>query len=169
MLPEANSFISQSDRVPSAADCPVLVTVGRDCTPARDSAFVITGQALVLVLVTVDKQGNVAEIAGHVLDFCAVDQFLPLQHAAEQQADDDEYNGNFYQRETRLLSVHFILPTMTIVIANNEHIPCQRFTPCFPCFRDKTVHFSTHQLIKTRNFAKNMLFSTGMLLADLRA
>jgi hypothetical protein len=38
----------------------------------------------------------------NVLDLGAVDQLLSLQHPAEQQADDDEYNGNLYEGKARL-------------------------------------------------------------------
>ena len=63
---------------------------------------IIPRQRLVFVLIAIDKERDRLEIADVVLDLGAVDQFLSLQHAAQQQADDDEDDCNFNQREAGL-------------------------------------------------------------------
>src|SRR5882724_4062231 len=67
---------------------------------------VVTRQGLEAVLVTVDIERHRLEIVGQVLNLGAVDQFLALQNTTEQQADDHQNNGDFDEREARLLTFH---------------------------------------------------------------
>jgi hypothetical protein len=60
---------------------------------------IVAGQRLELVLIAVDEQRHGTEILCEVLHLGAIDQFLTLQHPAEQQADDDQYDRNFDEGE----------------------------------------------------------------------
>jgi hypothetical protein len=59
--------------------------------------ILVAGEGLETILVRIDQARNRAEITDHVLHLGAVDQLLPLQDAAKQQPDDDEYNGDLHQ------------------------------------------------------------------------
>jgi hypothetical protein len=102
MLPEQIAFIGGVG-VPVAVDDAIAQQTGRggceQLPPVtwRCYAGIVARQRLELVLVAVDEQWNVAEVGGEVLHLGAVDQFLTLQHAAQQQADDDQHDGDFDQ------------------------------------------------------------------------
>src|SRR5450756_351167 len=68
---------------------------------------VITWQRLELVLIAVDGYRDVPEIGGEVFHLGAVDQFLSFQHAAEQQADNHQYDGDFDQGKAGLIAFHY--------------------------------------------------------------
>jgi hypothetical protein len=70
-----------------------------------DHQRVVAGQGLELVLIGVDEGRHRAEVVHNILDLRAVDQFLALQHAAEQQADDHQHDGDFDQGETQAVFV----------------------------------------------------------------
>ena len=111
LLPEVEAFrILCEGVVPVAVDYPVSVSVfygyagysrqvsGRSCIISRES--------IELALVAVDVHRDVTEVGGQVLGPGAVDQFLAFQHAAEQQRDDHQHNGDFDQGKTGLITFH---------------------------------------------------------------
>ena len=67
---------------------------------------VIPRQCLELVLVTIDEYRGVFEICGKILHLRAVNEFLTLQHTAEQQADNDQHDGDFDQGKAGLIAFH---------------------------------------------------------------
>ncbi|TXT27035.1 MAG: hypothetical protein FD134_293 [Gallionellaceae bacterium] len=58
-------------------------------------ARIIPRQRLELVLVAVDEYRDVFEVGRQVFHLGAVDELLALQHAAEQQANNYQHDGDF--------------------------------------------------------------------------
>jgi len=87
---------------PCAIDYAVVGGAQVDCCRGADRAAgymsgdtgIISRQRLVLVLITVDKHRDVLEVAREIFHLRAVDEFLALQHAAEQQADNHQHDGD---------------------------------------------------------------------------
>ena len=73
---------------------------------------IVARRGAVLVLIGVNEGRDIAEVVGEILDLGAVDQFLTLQHAAEQQADDNQHNGDLDQGEAGLLVAHLRSPLL---------------------------------------------------------
>src|SRR3989304_6110940 len=61
--------------------------------PARVRTLVIACNRPVPVLVTVHGRGDAIQVVDKVLDLGLGDHFLPFQDAAEQQADDPQYDS----------------------------------------------------------------------------
>jgi hypothetical protein len=130
MLPEQLGFIRHGGRfhTPSITPLPVQVEPALGLVQATPglpeesrrccqvcgghlcrNRVMIARQRLELVLVAVDEQRDVAEVGGEVLHLGAVDEFLALEHAAQQQADDDQHDGDFDQGKTCLSGFHDVL------------------------------------------------------------
>lgn len=73
----------------------------------RADGRVIPRQRPELVLIAVDEYRNIFEIGGNIFDLRAIDELLSFQHAAEQQADDHQHNGDFDQGKTGLIAFHY--------------------------------------------------------------
>lgn len=74
-----------------------------------DCISVIPRQRLELILIPINEQRDIPEVVGEVFHLRAVDQFLSLQHAAEQEADNHQHDGDFDQGEAHLFLSHGIL------------------------------------------------------------
>jgi hypothetical protein len=55
------------------------------------------------------NSGMVRKSLAKFFTLALVDQFLPLQDAAEQQADDDQHDGDFDEGEAFLMAFHGML------------------------------------------------------------
>src|SRR5882757_1242523 len=64
---------------------------------------IIARNRSVAVLVTVHRGRVLAIVIVGGLDLLVVDQFLSLQHAAQQESDDDQHNGDFDEGEPALV------------------------------------------------------------------
>jgi hypothetical protein len=150
VLPEDAAFAGQVTRaigvtgIPRSIDAPIVhcaqVGCGRRTGRRVGGAEGIIQLPLVLVaregleavLIGVDETRYAAEVADHVLDLGAVDQLLALQHAAQQQADDDEYNGDLHQGKARLLFlelVHLILLSVSTMILGTSMFRASQIQP----------------------------------------
>src|SRR5574340_187475 len=120
MLPEAERLrVLCGAVVPVALDHAVIVgsgpgnARGNRCGGTRGTEMgvyiaVVTRESFVLVLISIDEQRDRPEVIREVLHLRAVDQFLALEHAAEQQADDHQDDGDFDEGEAAL-SVHGVV------------------------------------------------------------
>ena len=100
MSPEAErlrSAVRIAAEIPADRSSPVAI--GYSGSPARRGAAVVAGQRFVAVLVGVDRGRDTAEVISYAPDLGVVDKFLTLEHAAEKQADDNQYDGDFDQGE----------------------------------------------------------------------
>src|SRR5882757_2670726 len=64
---------------------------------------IIARQRLVTVLVTVHRRRVLAIAVVGGLDLLVVNQFLALQHAADEEPNDDQHNGDFDEGEPALV------------------------------------------------------------------
>ena len=74
----------------------------RSTPTTRCGPAVISWNLVIPVLVAVIGSGNTLVVVFQILDLRVLNQLLALQHAAQQQADDDEDDCNFNQREAGL-------------------------------------------------------------------
>jgi hypothetical protein len=74
---------------------------------AVGDAGVVTGHGAEAVLVAEEVGGGGAEVADYALHLGAVDELLPFQYAAKQQADDDQHHCDFDEGEAALPCLHF--------------------------------------------------------------
>jgi hypothetical protein len=119
VLPEQRCFVSDGGHVPGAVDA----GISSRCHWAQSSGGIeigvstriVTRQCPEAVLIGVDEGRDVSDVAGEVLHLGAVDQFLALEHAAQQQADDDQHDGDFDQGKTGLFASHDRLPFRVVI------------------------------------------------------
>jgi len=126
VLPEQERLVARVLGIPCAfnnAVAPGAVS-GIGASDARGIA-VVSRQGAETILVAVDERRDRAELAREALDLGAVDQLLTFQYAAEQQADDDQYNGNLDEGETGLLAFHFAYLLRWVVTISIKHDSCQ--------------------------------------------
>src|SRR5258708_9353047 len=93
----------------AAGDQAVAVAVANrrvarlDDEAARGCIGIVAGQRPVAVLVTVHRRRVLAIAVVGGLDLLVVDQFLALQHSADEEPDDDQHDRDFHQGEPALL------------------------------------------------------------------
>src|SRR4030067_2066286 len=111
MLPKQAGLIrGGSSRKPATIDNTIVNSSGcRSIRPGNmgGRSSIIPRKRPEFFLIAVDEHRNVFEIGSEVLDLGAVDQLLPLQHAAEQQADDHQHDGDFDQGKAGLIAFHY--------------------------------------------------------------
>src|SRR4029077_19001642 len=79
---------------------------------ARGGVGIVAGDRFETVLVAVHRRRVLTGSVVGGLDLLVVDQFLALQHAADEEPDDDQHDGDFNQGEPALvlfLNGHSIL------------------------------------------------------------
>ena len=111
VLPDQEGFIGRGRGIPGATDAPVAARFGGGRAGVGTAHVLIRGRVVArheaeAVLICVDRGRHGAEVIHQAFRLGAVDQFLTLQHAAEQQTDNDQYDGDFDQGETLLRGFH---------------------------------------------------------------
>ena len=53
-------------------------------------------------------RADAGDLVGQIAHLGAGDEFLPLEHAAQKQADDHQHDGNFDQGKSALKLVWFV-------------------------------------------------------------
>ncbi len=83
-----------------------------DYEAARGGVGIVAGYRFEAVLVAIHRRGVLAVSVVGGLDLLVVDQFLALQHSADEEPDDDQHDCDFDQGESALallLNGHSIL------------------------------------------------------------
>src|SRR5574343_92490 len=123
MLPEYEGFIGNRCCIPVAVDTAIVADAMASCCDRSAGGCssggakgigqlglgLVSRKTLEAVLITIDECGCGSKIIDHVLHLGAIDQFLPLQYPAQQQADDDQNDGDFDESEAFLMAFHGML------------------------------------------------------------
>ncbi len=117
MLPECTGFSCTGATcwlgVPGAFNTAIAISVCRRPNMVYSCA-VIAGKCAEFILIRKNKGRNGPEVIRQILYFRTIDQLLPLQYAAHQQADDDQNNGDFDEGEAFLLIFHGMLQNVVL-------------------------------------------------------
>ncbi len=95
-------------------DTPVAVAVERDVVDVGAGRGVVTRQGAEAVL-EAEERGLDAVLLGDQIAYpCPGDEFLSLEHATEQQADDDQHDGNLDQCKSARITFHDLPPWLDV-------------------------------------------------------
>ena len=106
-------------------DAPIAVAVLADIVDVGAGRGVITRQRTEPVLEAEEGCLDAVLLRDQIAHPCSSDELLSLEHATEQQADDDQHDGNFDQRKS-LRELSHVRPSSCYTMFAMEQIVVAR-------------------------------------------
>ena len=97
MVPRQQFLVREGGRGSVVLDTPVAVAVQADIVDVGSGRRIVARQRAEAVLEAEESGLDAVLLGDQIAHPCAGDELLSLEHATEQQADDDQHDGNFDQ------------------------------------------------------------------------